>query len=624
MVVRRDVDVEAIGTMADLPPDHTPLQVGARGSLHGRAFKLLGRLRITWGDGSWNEWYAHFGGEAYGWVAEAQGFFAISEAAAVPAGLAAMAKKFKEGQHLNLNGSEFRVVDVKKATVIAGEGELPFVARPGDWWHSAELLGEDGVFAGVDWTEGGAQFFIGSYAQPADIQWTGLRPVPGWAGEPVPVEKNRTDSLPCPACGGVIVLRAAGQTMTLRCGHCGTLVDTSQPQAKVAQKIAKADAQPKSLLPLGRRGTWRGVEWEVIGHLRRKDPYSVWSEYLLYNPWGGFTWLTEWEGHWNWVDRVLNPPADAGPGVDWDGRHYRLFAREKTRVTAVQGEFYWRIRLGEECEMADYVAPPRILSREAYPGLVEVTWSAGEYVPAKTVAEVFKVPGLPAGTGPFLNAPNPYGQQWPTLRKWAIAAVAVLVGVQLLFSAMMGSRRRALDEQFAFNRFAAATAPAPAPADPAAPAGPAPLVSRSFDFDGSQAPVWLTAKAPVNNNWLGFDAELVNETTGERFGTEVTVEQYSGYDDGYWHEGSDTSREPIPAVPPGRYHVELSPEADPSIAQMPFDLSIERGGVFWSNLVLALIAVGLWPLWAGFRYFTYEGKRWQQSDFTPSGQASDD
>jgi len=41
MVVRHDVNVEAIGQMAQLPPDLSPLQIGAHGEMDGQGFTLI-------------------------------------------------------------------------------------------------------------------------------------------------------------------------------------------------------------------------------------------------------------------------------------------------------------------------------------------------------------------------------------------------------------------------------------------------------------------------------------------------------------------------------------------------------------------------------------------------------
>jgi len=60
MVIRHDMNLETLGKMAELPPDMTPLQIGTRGRYDSQGFELLGRLKIGWQDGTWNEWYALF------------------------------------------------------------------------------------------------------------------------------------------------------------------------------------------------------------------------------------------------------------------------------------------------------------------------------------------------------------------------------------------------------------------------------------------------------------------------------------------------------------------------------------------------------------------------------------
>ena len=42
--------------MAALPPDLSPFQIGTRGEWKGRGFEIVGRLRVEWEQGSWNEW----------------------------------------------------------------------------------------------------------------------------------------------------------------------------------------------------------------------------------------------------------------------------------------------------------------------------------------------------------------------------------------------------------------------------------------------------------------------------------------------------------------------------------------------------------------------------------------
>ena len=105
----------------------------------------------------------------------------------------------------------------------------------------------------------------------------------------------------CAACGGPLTLRAEGVSESLACPHCGAVLDARDPRHQVlARYRAKVGAPPK--LPIGSRGTLRGDLLEVVGIQRRAVRYSgviySWDEYLLWNPYKGYRWLAESNGHW--------------------------------------------------------------------------------------------------------------------------------------------------------------------------------------------------------------------------------------------------------------------------------------------------------------------------------------
>lgn len=96
VVVRRDVDVEAIGKTALLPQDMSPFQIGTSGTYGKVTFTIAGRLRVGWEDGSWNEWFLHTNDGRKGWLAEAQGTYAISfEMDEVPVALDRVIEKIR-------------------------------------------------------------------------------------------------------------------------------------------------------------------------------------------------------------------------------------------------------------------------------------------------------------------------------------------------------------------------------------------------------------------------------------------------------------------------------------------------------------------------------------------------
>lgn len=120
----------------------------------------------------------------------------------------------------------------------------------------------------------------------------------------------------CAACGGPLTLRAEGVSESLACPHCGAVLDARDPRHQVLAKYRhKLGITPK--IPIGARGALRGDQLEVIGHQRRAVRYSgviySWDEYLLWNPYKGFRWLVESNGHWLLMGTVeTKPKEDAG------------------------------------------------------------------------------------------------------------------------------------------------------------------------------------------------------------------------------------------------------------------------------------------------------------------------
>ncbi len=265
------------------------------------------------------------------------------------------------------------------------------------------------------------------------------------------------------------------------------------------------------------------------------------------------------------------------------------------------------MRRGEKARVADYISPPFILSCEIYPGLNEVSWSAGEYIEPAALQAAF---GLPSVKGPAPGTigavqPNPWMLRWRELKPLALALFAVLFAMQLV------SSRRATagpnySDRFVFERTAAAAAP---------------IVTQPFQIS-QQGGVDITAAAAVDNAWLGFEVELIEQKTGARYAVPLTVEYYHGYDDGNWSEGGQSATATIPGVPPGTYTLALSGEADPKISAMPFAITVKSGRTYWSNFFIGALALLAYPLYTGWRNYMFEAGRWKDSDYSPYPKAS--
>lgn len=180
MVVRHDLDVESLGKMAQLPADTSPLQIGSAGHYQGKNFQLVGRLKVAWADGSWNEWYALFDDGKDGWLAEAQGFwmmsFSIEPALPLPG-----RKQIRPGLSVALTTTQvFQVDDIKEATCVGSEGELSIHAAKGKKSTSVDLSGPDDQFACIDYSDDGVRLYLGKYVEFDALRLTSLREVDGW------------------------------------------------------------------------------------------------------------------------------------------------------------------------------------------------------------------------------------------------------------------------------------------------------------------------------------------------------------------------------------------------------------------------------------------------------------
>lgn len=596
VVVRRDFQVETFGQVAELPPDLSPLKIGTKGYWQGRAFTLIGRMRLHYGDGSWTEWCADFGQGTSGWIAEVMGFYMVSFPHTVK--LPLLDENIPAGQMIGIGGESWRVTDVKEGRCIAAEGELPMVAPPGWTRTSIDLTGPKGQFGTVEISDGNRDFYSGDYAEFADLNFSDLRPVPGW-DQNAEITRHQSEAMNCPSCGAPVNLRAEGQSMAAVCGSCASILDTSTPNLREIGKVAQTTLRLNPVLKIGSRALFKDELWEVVGFMRRKDRWCFWDEYLLFNPWSGFRFLVTFNGHWSFV-RIL-------PGHfthnEWQGKRFQLFAREEAITTDVLGEFYWRVKNGERALLSDYVSPPYILSQEEMPGLNEVTWSAGEYVGAAEVQKAFLKDGtkLPQPSGTYLNQPNPHRQRWNEVRSSFIFTLIGYIIIQIVFMGL-GMERQMGHVGLKYQNSRPEEA----------------VLSETFPVKGGSAPLHITATGLLpTDSYLGLKGTLVESSSQQTYPVAFPLANYATAPDG------SRQKVTLPGIPSGNYYLRLTPDASPAVSDADVTFTLERGGLFWSNFWIGLIIICLWPVWLMLRSSSFEKRRWYESDFNPYGGNDD-
>ena len=423
-------------------------------------------------------------------------------------------------------------------------------------------------------------------------------------------------SLSCPQCGAAIELRTLDQAQSVVCSSCGSILDARDPNLALIQAFqAKQKFEPQ--IALGTRGTLKGEKWEAVGYQVRSITVEgtsyYWDEYLLFNPYKGFRYLTQYDGHWNDVQVVKAVPEErmsgGRPVVTMYGETFKHFQTATATTEFVLGEFPWQVRVGDRAETRDFVAPPRMLSEERTPE--ETTWSLGTYMTGAQVWAAFSLPGkAPHARGVFANQPDEFVPRAGSLAKRYLLFVAIIIVLGLL-RLVTASR----DEVFATKSFFR----------PGALADSLAFVTPTFQVKGRTANLAVTTEAQVDTGWAYFDYALVNETTGQtyEFGREVSY--YYGRDsDGTWSEGSRRDRAVLPSVPPGPYFLRVQPEAQVPTDFLEYSIVVRHDVPILFPYVLGLILLAVPPLFVGLRAWGMERARWQESDYAPSDDDDDD
>ncbi len=436
------------------------------------------------------------------------------------------------------------------------------------------------------------------------------------AGGPTPPGKPQARALNCPGCGAALTVRSFNNAVTIVCDSCHSILDARDPNLQVLQKFAAATHEHKPSIPLGTRGKIRGTDYEVIGFERRTIhvegvAYS-WHEYVLFNPFKGFRYLTEYDGHWNDVSTLKALPEilpyASPPKVRYLGETYKHFQTARAGTSFVLGEFPWQVRVGESVEVTDYVSPPRVLSSEQTGN--EVTWSMGEYMSGNDVWKAFGLSGNPPqAIGVYENQPSPLTAAtkniWMAFAVFALALVVMMIGLDL----------SARNEQVFTGYYKYDSNQR----------GEASFVTDEFEVKGHTSNVELMTSTDLNNRWIYLNYALINEATGQAFDLGREVSYYHGYDsDGSWSEGSVNDSVAVPRVPPGRYYLRVEPEGDPGYGMTYYTISVKRDVPQYSFYGIALGALFLPVLALTWRSLSFEHLRWAESDHAPVSSGDDE
>ena len=602
VVVPRGTSFEASGRVARLADTDSPLQLGVTGRYQGVGFRLVGHVQRHAGAAFWDEWFAQLDDGRSAWLAESEGALHLLFPGGEEEGLRAAA--LEPGTRFKLRRHVFVVEERSRVETPAAEGELPNDVSAAAISQVVDASGPKGIFASLDFGtgEGNPEVFIG-----LRTDWTELGISPDQLRPRVHAVK--LEQIRCPQCNGPLDLKAPDRTLRVACPYCAALLDASAGKLSVLRMLEKPETP--SPVPLGAKGTLLGVEWTCLGYQQRsctvEDVRYPWQEVLLFNRARGFAFLMLSNLHW-----VLYQPIAAGevsvkPGSPayFEGKRYPSFQKVFAVTEAVQGEFYWKVEVGEVVEAMDYVAPPLSISLETTDD--EVAFSRGTYLSPKEVQKAFGLEHATHPVGIAPSQPNPHQARFRRTVGWAALYCLFAVALFTLKSASV-------------PRLALVDADFEVPAG--ATSGSVESMAFASPFDiARKGPVEVSLQAPADQTWFGAQAELVQEETGDVHSVYAEVGHYHGYDsDGSWSEGATEATVRTEPVSPGRYTFRLTPGfAKPMSGVMTgaspwrYHVIVRPTGPPLSLLLCVLLALLLVPLVSLIQSIQFEKARWAES-----------
>jgi ribosomal protein S27E len=178
LVVRHGTDLELMGKVSDVLDDLTIIQPRTKGRFQDRAFDVLGRLRVAWADGFWNEWCVDLGGKIC-WLSEAQGHFVFYDRVE-PVTTAPKLPLTAGAQVSAPNGDLYSVTDVRNARIVGLEGEVPVKVELGAPYTSIDVQKNNEQVGTLDIKSHSTNFFYGKVQNVKELNLEYLRQIDGW------------------------------------------------------------------------------------------------------------------------------------------------------------------------------------------------------------------------------------------------------------------------------------------------------------------------------------------------------------------------------------------------------------------------------------------------------------
>lgn len=575
------------------------LQVGTKGRWQGREFTLTGRFRCWFDESVFNYWTMLYTDGSFEWLGEGYGIYSVLTEDPTATWLhPRKAASLKMGKLMDTDEDHDFVLLRRYDT-------LRFEVEGAIWWprvgETPDLLELSGKSGGhihaLLFGDRHVYTFKAVFARYGDFGFSQLN-------QPAAV----TRELNCRHCKTVISLRAFPYSQSCGCPQCGAIYQLKDGMDFDINRKKSEDHIP--VFNLGTTGTIDGIEYEVIGFVVKEDqsPYlSQWREYTLYNRQEGFTFLSEYDGHWIFLREERESPlpsADETTTLYFRNEPFLLFNSYTFRIVSAKGEFPANIFDNQQnTRCREFISPPEIWSQEKSNKEGE-NWFHGRHISRAELKTAFGPMNLPYQVG--IGSVQPTG--FLSLNKTAIAGI---VGILLLmmvhaFIGMGKSSRPIITKRSTFTDSTDQVQ----------------YVVSAFTLDKWRSNLQLDITAPVKNQWFELNATLVNTGTGKEYTIEKGVEFYTGYSEGeQWSEGSTEATAYFSGIPAGNYLLQVHgrreipllvyERLDGFTLDVKYDVPMDRN----AGIAISVFLVFLVSKYLLMQY--REKQRWSNSPYSP-------
>jgi len=185
LVLREGMNAEAIGKVAVVPFDVSPVQLGTSFTVERLHMVTVGRVRWGWSAGSWNEWFLRADDGSARWLAEAMGMFMLTverpDILERPlAQILVHGGPLIPGCELEIDGEAYQATDVKDAQCLGSEGDLPFPTLSGWQMTNVDFRAPGGGALSLQRDSEGTTAWLGWWFELAGLAPKGLREIEGW------------------------------------------------------------------------------------------------------------------------------------------------------------------------------------------------------------------------------------------------------------------------------------------------------------------------------------------------------------------------------------------------------------------------------------------------------------